>query len=176
MVAKASPGIRFNEHMGGDGPTVFAHACKLGLEGIVSKRRGSAYRSPSGKTWAGRGARPRWLVAALKRGKKLEHFLIAKRRRAKDARTSNRRMPIFVLVEVYPDQPMSLLGHNRTFGKHPISGHRPTRRACPLGAKSRHWPDDEHRQSNSARQRPKRTPAPARGARGTNNLGRRWLG
>jgi ATP-dependent DNA ligase len=32
---KASPGIRFNEHIEGDGPTVFAHACKLGLEGIV---------------------------------------------------------------------------------------------------------------------------------------------
>jgi len=28
-----------------DGPTVFAHACKMGLEGIVSKRRDSAYRS-----------------------------------------------------------------------------------------------------------------------------------
>jgi DNA-binding protein H-NS len=41
------------------------------------------YRSPSGETWAGRGARPRWLVAALKKGKKMEHFLIAKRRRAK---------------------------------------------------------------------------------------------
>jgi DNA-binding protein H-NS len=41
------------------------------------------YRSPSGETWAGRGARPRWLVAAMKRGKRLEHFLIAKRRRAK---------------------------------------------------------------------------------------------
>jgi DNA-binding protein H-NS len=34
------------------------------------------YRSPSGETWAGRGARPRWLVAALKKGKKLENFLI----------------------------------------------------------------------------------------------------
>ena len=45
IVAKASPGIRFNEHIGGDGPTVFAHACKLGLEGIVSKRKDSAYRS-----------------------------------------------------------------------------------------------------------------------------------
>jgi DNA-binding protein H-NS len=40
------------------------------------------YRSPSGETWAGRGARPRWLVAALKRGKKMDDFLI-KRRRAK---------------------------------------------------------------------------------------------
>jgi len=44
IVAKAQPGIRFNEHMQGDGPMVFAHACKLGLEGIVSKRKG--YRSP----------------------------------------------------------------------------------------------------------------------------------
>src|SRR5262245_44568654 len=39
------------------------------------------YRSPSGETWAGRGARPRWLVAAIKRGKKLEDFLIDKGRR-----------------------------------------------------------------------------------------------
>src|SRR5262249_59163139 len=45
IVAKASSGIRFNEHMEGDGPTVFAHACKMGLEGIVSKRKDSAYRS-----------------------------------------------------------------------------------------------------------------------------------
>jgi hypothetical protein len=28
-----------------DGETVFAHACKLRLEGIVSKRKGSMYRS-----------------------------------------------------------------------------------------------------------------------------------
>jgi DNA-binding protein H-NS len=34
------------------------------------------YRSPSGETWAGRGARPRWLVAAIKDGKKLDDFLI----------------------------------------------------------------------------------------------------
>jgi DNA-binding protein H-NS len=27
------------------------------------------YRSRSGETWAGRGAKPRWLVAAIKRGK-----------------------------------------------------------------------------------------------------------
>src|SRR6266487_2376224 len=36
------------------------------------------YRSPSGQTWAGRGARPRWLVEALKNGKKLDDFLIDK--------------------------------------------------------------------------------------------------
>ena len=50
-MAKASPGIQFNEHIEGDGPTVFAHACKLGLEGIVSKRKDSAYRSGRSPDW-----------------------------------------------------------------------------------------------------------------------------
>jgi bifunctional non-homologous end joining protein LigD len=50
-VAKARPGIRFNEHIEGDGPTVFAHACKVGLEGIVSKRKDSAYRSGRSADW-----------------------------------------------------------------------------------------------------------------------------
>ena len=36
------------------------------------------YRSPLGETWAGRGAKPRWLVAAIKRGKKLDDFLTDK--------------------------------------------------------------------------------------------------
>jgi DNA-binding protein H-NS len=36
------------------------------------------YRSPDGDTWAGRGATPRWLKAAIKEGKKLEEFLIDK--------------------------------------------------------------------------------------------------
>jgi len=51
IVAKGRPGIRFNEHIGGDGPTAFAHACKLGLEGIVSKRKGSIYRSGRSPDW-----------------------------------------------------------------------------------------------------------------------------
>jgi bifunctional non-homologous end joining protein LigD len=51
IVSKARPGIRFNEHLEGDGPTVFAHACKMGLEGIVSKRKDSAYRSGRSPDW-----------------------------------------------------------------------------------------------------------------------------
>jgi DNA-binding protein H-NS len=39
------------------------------------------YRGPSGETWAGRGAKPRWLVAAIKGGKKLDDFLIDKGRK-----------------------------------------------------------------------------------------------
>jgi bifunctional non-homologous end joining protein LigD len=51
MLAKAGPGIRFNEHMEGDGETVFRHVCKLGLEGIVSKRKDSPYRSGRSPDW-----------------------------------------------------------------------------------------------------------------------------
>jgi bifunctional non-homologous end joining protein LigD len=31
VLAKAGPGLRLNEHIEADGPTVFAHACKMGL-------------------------------------------------------------------------------------------------------------------------------------------------
>ena len=37
--------------MEGDGQTVLAHACKLGLEGIVSKRKDSVYRSGRSPDW-----------------------------------------------------------------------------------------------------------------------------
>jgi DNA-binding protein H-NS len=36
------------------------------------------YRSPGGETWAGRGAMPRWMAAAIKEGKTREDFLIDK--------------------------------------------------------------------------------------------------
>jgi len=45
------------------------------------------YRSPSGDTWAGRGARPRWLVAAIKGGKKLDDFIIDKSARKRKRRS-----------------------------------------------------------------------------------------
>src|SRR5262245_3780451 len=51
VLAKAGPGLRLNEHIEADGPSVFAHACKMGLEGIVSKRKGSTYRSGRSSDW-----------------------------------------------------------------------------------------------------------------------------
>jgi bifunctional non-homologous end joining protein LigD len=51
VLAKAALDVRFNEHIEGDGPTVFAHACKMGLEGIVSKRKDSRYRSGRSPDW-----------------------------------------------------------------------------------------------------------------------------
>jgi len=49
------------------------------------------YRGPSGETWAGRGARPHWLVAAIKGGKRLDDFLIDKSaRKGRKKRRSKR--------------------------------------------------------------------------------------
>jgi ATP-dependent DNA ligase len=44
-------GIRFSEQLDGDGEKMFAHACKLGLEGIVCRRRDTPYRSGRSKAW-----------------------------------------------------------------------------------------------------------------------------
>jgi bifunctional non-homologous end joining protein LigD len=38
-------GVHLSDHVEADGPIVFRHACMLGVEGVVSKRKGSPYRS-----------------------------------------------------------------------------------------------------------------------------------
>jgi DNA-binding protein H-NS len=45
---------------------------------LKGKKLPPRYRNPKNRkeTWAGRGHRPRWLVAALKGGKKLETFAV----------------------------------------------------------------------------------------------------
>jgi bifunctional non-homologous end joining protein LigD len=44
-------GLLINEHLPYPGDVVFRHACKMGLEGIVSKRLGSRYRSGRTTAW-----------------------------------------------------------------------------------------------------------------------------
>jgi bifunctional non-homologous end joining protein LigD len=44
-------GITFSEAIEGDSAIVFDHACKLGLEGIVSKRLGGLYASGRCRNW-----------------------------------------------------------------------------------------------------------------------------
>ena len=51
VLARAAPGLRLNEHLEADGPDVFHHARMLGLEGIVSKRKDSQYRSGRSPHW-----------------------------------------------------------------------------------------------------------------------------
>jgi bifunctional non-homologous end joining protein LigD len=43
--------VQLNEHIQHDGPVVFEHACRMGLEGIVSKRKVSWYRSGRSRHW-----------------------------------------------------------------------------------------------------------------------------
>jgi bifunctional non-homologous end joining protein LigD len=51
LVRKASWAVQLNEHIAERGDIVFRHACKLGFEGIVSKRLGSPYVSGRSRHW-----------------------------------------------------------------------------------------------------------------------------
>ena len=51
LLRKAGTGIRLSEHLDGDGETIFRHACTLGAEGIVAKRRDRPYRSGRCADW-----------------------------------------------------------------------------------------------------------------------------
>ena len=51
LIGRVKYAIRFVEHVTGDGPTVFEHVCRMGLEGIVSKRTDAPYRSGRSRTW-----------------------------------------------------------------------------------------------------------------------------
>src|SRR5258706_12987327 len=61
------------DRLGAGGPR--GKGVRGGVRGAVPPK----YRNPDNpaETWAGRGLRPRWLAAALKSGKKLEHFSVA---------------------------------------------------------------------------------------------------
>src|SRR6202048_3631566 len=52
LLRLSHPGIVFNKHFDVEGAVVFHHACKLGCEGIVSKRLGSPYSSGRSRDWA----------------------------------------------------------------------------------------------------------------------------
>ena len=51
LLSECTSGIQYSEHLEDDGTTVFAHACRLGCEGIVSKDRSRPYKSGPSKTW-----------------------------------------------------------------------------------------------------------------------------
>jgi bifunctional non-homologous end joining protein LigD len=47
----AGTDVQFSESFGVDGQEMFAHACKVGLEGVVSKVRDSAYPAGRSNDW-----------------------------------------------------------------------------------------------------------------------------
>jgi bifunctional non-homologous end joining protein LigD len=51
LLRKTSWALHLNEHIVESGDIVFRHACKLGFEGIVSKRLGSSYVSGRSRHW-----------------------------------------------------------------------------------------------------------------------------
>jgi ATP-dependent DNA ligase len=51
VLRKAREGIQYVEHTGGDGEKMFEAVCELGLEGIVSKRLTSVYKSSPSRAW-----------------------------------------------------------------------------------------------------------------------------
>jgi DNA-binding protein H-NS len=53
-----------------------ARIVRGGGSALLGRKVPPKYRSRSGETWAGRGAKPRWLVDAIKGGKKIDDFLI----------------------------------------------------------------------------------------------------
>lgn len=51
LIGKVRPGLSYGEHLEAGGPAAFAHACRLGIEGLVSKDRTSPYVSRRSLTW-----------------------------------------------------------------------------------------------------------------------------
>src|SRR5215467_589577 len=68
-----------------------ARVVRGGGSALKGRKVPPKYRSRSGETWAGRGAKPRWLVDAIKGGRKLDDFLIEKAaRKGRKKRRSKR--------------------------------------------------------------------------------------
>lgn len=51
LLGRDRAGLRYNANLANDGERIFRQVCKLGLEGIVSKRIDSRYRSGNCKAW-----------------------------------------------------------------------------------------------------------------------------
>lgn len=51
IIPPDEPWLHYVDHVEGSGPVVFEHACRLGVEGIVSKLRDSRYQSGRTSSW-----------------------------------------------------------------------------------------------------------------------------
>ncbi|MCC6918670.1 MAG: DNA ligase D [Alphaproteobacteria bacterium] len=51
LLSEADGVVRYSDHIVGGGRDMFSHACRLGLEGIVSKRADAPYRAGRGSDW-----------------------------------------------------------------------------------------------------------------------------
>jgi bifunctional non-homologous end joining protein LigD len=51
VLSGAPPALRFSEHFDEDGEMILRHACRLSLEGVISKLRDGKYRPGRGRDW-----------------------------------------------------------------------------------------------------------------------------
>jgi bifunctional non-homologous end joining protein LigD len=51
LLGRSRDGLQYVEHLQGDGSEIFAQVCRMGLEGIVSKRADSICRAGRFKAW-----------------------------------------------------------------------------------------------------------------------------
>jgi DNA ligase D-like protein (predicted ligase) len=51
VLSKTTPGLHFGEHVVGNGPRFREHACRMGLEGAISKRSDRPYASADRGLW-----------------------------------------------------------------------------------------------------------------------------
>jgi bifunctional non-homologous end joining protein LigD len=51
VLKRTGRAVRYVEHTEGDGREMFKAVCKLGLEGVVSKKLAAPYRSGPSKIW-----------------------------------------------------------------------------------------------------------------------------
>jgi len=61
---------------GSKGTSATKQKVSSGMRGMKGKKVPIKYRDENGNTWSARGSQPRWLVAALESGRKIEDFLI----------------------------------------------------------------------------------------------------
>lgn len=61
------------------------------ISAMKGRKVAPKYRGPAGETWAGRGARPRWLSALIKQGRKLDEFAINKTAAARKRKGRKRK-------------------------------------------------------------------------------------
>ena len=78
------PSLRYSDHVVGSGQAMYEHACRLGLEGIISKRRDAPYRSGRsrrmGEKQMHKSRRVRgWRIHTLDRNPKRDRITCARR-------------------------------------------------------------------------------------------------
>ncbi len=91
LLRDTNAGILLNEHAAEDGPTVFAHACRLGAEGIVSKKVDGTYRSGLWPVWI-KVRNPASIAVQRERSAALLQRILKRRRRRWGTSVSIRRL------------------------------------------------------------------------------------